>query len=228
MGANRVAMILAAGRGERMQPLTNHTPKPLLKVVGKPLIGYTLQRLAKAGCERVVINCAHLGEQFPATLGQGEQYGVDITYSHEEQPLETAGGIIQALPLINAQQFIVINGDIWCDHPLTSLFDRDLGDDLAHLVMVNNPPQHPLGDFVLEAGKLRAKPSSVTTGVTYSGIGIYSRKMFEGLNEGFQALRPLLDEGMMQHKISGEKFLGDWRDIGTPERLEQLNNDLSS
>lgn len=228
MAAERVAMILAAGRGERMRPLTDLKPKPLLDVGGHPLIGHTLRRLAAAGCQRVVINCAHLGEQIPATLGDGDDYGLAIQYSHEATALETAGGIIQALALIDASQFVLINGDIWCDHPIAPLFNRELHHNLAHLVMVPNPEQHPKGDFCLEQGRLTAKPTPDAMGVTYSGLGLYSRQMFEGLTPGFRALRPLLDEAMAQQRISGELFCGEWRDIGTPERLAALNKDMTN
>ncbi|HSG61335.1 MAG TPA: nucleotidyltransferase family protein [Pseudomonadales bacterium] len=216
-------MILAAGRGERMRPLTDSIPKPLLEVAGLPLIGHTLKRLALAGCQRVVINCAHLGEQLPATLGTGHHYGLQIQYSHESIALETAGGIIQAMPLINAEQFVLINGDIWCEHPIAPLFDLDLQRDLAHLVMVPNPPQHPYGDFCLTRGRLSTKPHAETPGVTYSGLGLYSEKMFRGIAEGFRPLRPLLDNAMSQQRLSGELFTGEWRDIGTPQRLAELN-----
>lgn len=226
MAALKVAMVLAAGRGERMRPLTDHTPKPLLEVAGQALIAHTLHRLASAGCERVVINCAHLGEQLPAALGNGERFQLDIRYSHEGDALETAGGIIHALPLIDAEQFLVINGDVWCDHPLQTLFDFDLGHDLAHLVMVDNPSQHPHGDFLLQDTRLKAKPDLQSAGLTYSGIGLYAREMFEGYHSGFRPLRPLLDQAMLENRVSGEHYRGDWRDIGTPERLAALNADL--
>jgi MurNAc alpha-1-phosphate uridylyltransferase len=227
MAAKHVAMVLAAGKGERMQPLTNHTPKPLLKAAGEPLIGHTLKRLAAAGCHRAVINCAHLGEQLPMALGDGAQYGLEILYSHEKEPLETAGGIIQALPLLNSEQFLVVNADVWCDYPLNSLINFSLNNDLAHLVMVNNPPQHPLGDFRLHSGRLHAKENHAEVGLTYSGIGLFSCELFNGLEEGFRALRPLLDSAMAAGRVSGELYSGDWRDIGTPERLQQLNRDLT-
>ena len=226
MAATNVAMILAAGRGERMRPLTDHTPKPLLDVAGQPLIAHTLHRLARAGCERVVINCAHLGEQLPAALGNGERFQLDIRYSHEGEALETAGGIIHAMPLIDADQFVVINGDVWCDHPLKTLFDTELSHDLAHLVMVDNPPQHPNGDFALQDARLQAKPDPQSVGYTYSGIGLYASEMFKGYCEGFRPLRPLLDKAMLENRVSGEHYHGEWRDIGTPERLAALNADL--
>ncbi len=227
MADAKVAIILAAGRGERMRPLTDHTPKPLLNVAGQPLISYTLQRLTKAGCGRVIINCAYLGEQLPAALGNGERFALDIRYSHEDEALETAGGIIQALPLIDAEKFLVINGDVWCDHSLQPLFDRELGQDLAHLVMVDNPTQHPFGDFRLQNTRLQAKPTRDSLGLTYSGIGLYTRALFENYPKGYRPLRPLLDKAMQDDRISGEHYRGDWRDIGTPERLAALNTDLS-
>lgn len=227
MASDRVAMILAAGRGERMQPLTNHTPKPLLPVAGKPLIAHSLERLVKAGCTRVVINCAHLGEQIPATLGDGSDYGLDIVYSHEDPALETAGGIIQALPLLDCEQFVVINGDVWCDTPLSNLFEHPLENNLAHLILVDNPSQHPLGDFMLDGSRITQRPHPDSQGFTYSGIGKYSRQMFTGYSAGFRPLRPLLDQAIADNTLSGEHYHGDWRDIGTPARLAQLNDELS-
>ncbi|MEY3017649.1 MAG: hypothetical protein RL336_784 [Pseudomonadota bacterium] len=226
MANDRVAMILAAGRGERMQPLTYHTPKPLLPVAGKPLIAHSLGRLIEAGCTRVVINCAHLGEQIPAALGDGSDYGLDILYSHEDPALETAGGIIRALPLLDCEHFVVINGDVWCDAPLDKVFNHPLNNDLAHLVMVDNPIQHPLGDFLLDGSRIAQRPHPDSQGFTYSGIGKYSRQMFAGYSAGFRPLRPLLDQAIANHQVSGEHYTGDWRDIGTPERLAELNNAL--
>jgi len=216
------AMILAAGRGERMRPLTDTIPKPLLEVGGKPLIVWHLEALALAGIEDIVINHAWLGEQIEATLGDGSVYGVRIHYSPEKpEALETAGGIIQALPLLGRDPFLVINGDIWCDYPFASLVAQPLESGIqAHLVMVDNPPQHPDGDFVLNKGLLGAegKPR-----LTFSGIGVYSASLFAGLSQGKRPLAPLLRVAMMETKVSGEHYSGQWFDIGVPARLQQLD-----
>ncbi len=216
------AMILAAGRGERMQPLTDSTPKPLLEVGGKPLIVWHLEALVRAGIEDVVINHAWLGNQIEAALGDGSAYGVRIVYSPEKpEALETAGGIIQALPLLGRDPFLVINGDIWCDYPLANLVTLVLQPAVqAHLVMVDNPVQHPEGDFALNNGRLdtEGKPR-----LTFSGIGVYSPSLFAGLAEGKRALAPLLRAAMMEFKVSGEHYSGQWFDIGTPDRLQQLD-----
>ncbi|VAX14556.1 Nucleotidyl transferase possibly involved in threonylcarbamoyladenosine formation [hydrothermal vent metagenome] len=220
------AMILAAGRGERMRPLTDTTPKPLLEVAGKPLIVWHLEALARAGIEDVVINHAWLGEQIEAVLGDGGHYGVSIRYSPEmPEALETAGGIIQALPLLGDAPFLVINGDIWCDYPITNLMASPLNPACqAHLIMVDNPPQHPRGDFVLNEGLLGAEGQPR---LTFSGIGIYLPSLFSGLTQGKRPLAPLLRAAMMEAQISGEYYSGQWFDIGTPDRLQQLDARLT-
>ena len=214
------AMILAAGRGERMRPLTDKTPKPLLTVAGKALIEYHIEALAKAGITELVINCAWLGQQIINKLGDGKQYGVNIVYSDEgEQALETAGGIIHALDLLGNDPFVVVNGDIWCDYDFSKLPRRPAG--LAHLVMTNNPEHNPQGDFVLQDdGFLKAEGDNR---LTFSGIGIYDPALFAGLPQGKQPLAPLLRSAMQSNKITGEKHAGKWLDIGTPERLSELN-----
>ncbi len=216
------AMILAAGRGERMRPLTDTTPKPLLEVGGKPLIVWHLEALAQAGIKEVVINHAWLGEQIEARLGDGRVYDVHIHYSPEKpEALETAGGIIQALPLLGDDPFLVINGDIWCDYPISNLVAQPLSPVFAaHLVMVDNPPQHSEGDFVLNGSLLAAegKPR-----LTFSGIGVYSASLFAGLPQGKRPLAPLLRAAMKKEKVSGEHYSGQWFDIGTPARLQQLD-----
>jgi len=218
------AMILAAGRGERMRPLTDTTPKPLLEVGGKPLIVWHLEALARAGIKDIVINHAWLGEQIEAALGDGQAYGVSIRYSPESPAaLETAGGIIQALPLLGDSPFLVINGDIWCDYPLADLVARPLTNMQAHLIMVDNPPQHPEGDFVLHDGLLA--PAG-TPRLTFSGMGLYSPDLFAGLPQGRRPLAPLLKTAMAQKKISGEHYSGQWFDVGTPARLQQLDSRL--
>ncbi len=220
------AMILAAGRGERMRPLTDTTPKPLLEVGGKPLIVWHLETLAQAGVHDIVINHAWLGEQIEAQLGDGRAYGVRIHYSPEKpEALETAGGIIQALPLLGQDPFLVINGDIWTDYPLANVVKRSLASEmLAHLLMVDNPPQHPEGDFVLNDGLLIAEGEPR---LTFSGIGVYSPELFADLAPGRRALAPILRAAMAEGKISAEYYRGQWFDIGTPERLQQLNEHLT-
>lgn len=216
------AMLLAAGRGERMRPLTDTTPKPLLEVAGKALIEYHLEALHRAGIGEVVVNHAWLGEVIEARLGDGRRYGLHITYSPEiPAALETAGGIIQALPLLGDAPFLVINSDIWTDYPLLRL--PRAPDGLAHLVMVDNPPQHPAGDFHLQDGRLSAEGEPR---LTYSGIGVYRPELFAGLPPGVRPLAPLLREAMQAGKVSGEHYTGAWFDIGTPERLAELDRRL--
>lgn len=218
------AMILAAGRGERMRPLTDTCPKPLLCVAGKPLIVWHLERLAKAGCREVVINHAHLGDQIEALLGEGDAWGLNITYSAEPAgALETAGGIVQALPLLGDEPFLVINGDIFCDwNPAQA----SLADDaLAHLVLVPNPEHHPDGDFVLDGIKVGTDGTAAK--LTFSGIGVYRPALFAGIVPGQVAkLAPLLREAMAQGKVSGELHRGRWTDVGTPQRLSELDTEL--
>ena len=219
------AMILAAGRGERMRPLTDHTPKPLLPVAGKPLIVWHIERLASAGCCRVVINHAHLGAQIEEQIGDGRRWGVDIRYSAEGegQALETGGGIHHALPLLGTSPFLVINGDVWCDMDLAGLvLPRDR---LAHLVMIDNPPHHPAGDFRLAGAELCTEGEPR---LTYSGIGIYTPQLFAACRPGAFPLGPLLREAMSRGLVSGQHFAGRWSDVGTPQRLADLDAELSS
>ena len=217
-------MILAAGRGERMRPLTDHTPKPLLSVGGKPLIFWHLERLAAAGFREVVINHAHLGAQIEAALGDGAQWGVSIRYSPEpEGALETAGGIANALPLLGDVPFLVVNGDIFCDwNPVR--FDLP-PNTLAHLVMVPNPGHHPDGDFVLNGSKVG--DGDTATGdqkLTFSGIGLYRPQLFSKIVRGTPAkLAPLLRGAMKTGQVSGERHDGLWIDVGTPQRLADLD-----
>ena len=223
------AMILAAGRGERMRPLTDHTPKPLLQAGGKPLIVWHLEKLAAAGFREVVINHAHLGEQIEAALGDGSKWGLTITYS-EEPPgaLETAGGIAQALPLLGDAPFLVVNGDVWCDWDFRRA--RSLADRLAHLVFVDNPPQHRLGDFCLDGETVRyAAEANDATGptLTYAGTGVFSPRFFAGVTPGtILKLRPLLDAAIARRALTGEHHDGAWVDVGTPERLAELDHHL--
>lgn len=222
------AMILAAGRGERLRPLTDNTPKPLLQAGPKRLIEYLIDNLVVAGFEDLVINYAHLGRQFPQTLGDGSRYSARIQYSPElEGGLETAGGIIKALPLLGNSPFLVVNGDIWTDFDFAGLNNFDLdADALCHLVLVQNPLHNPTGDFGLDsAGRLTAATQDKWT---FSGIGIYRPEMFAGLSHGKRALKPLFDRAIAAGKISGQLYHGDWSDIGTVERLEDLEKQLST
>lgn len=213
------AMILAAGRGERMRPLTDSCPKPLLQVGGKALIEYHIEALARADCREIVINHAWLGEQLENYLGDGTRYGVRLQYSREGTALETAGGIIQALPLLGEAPFIVVNGDIWTDYPLAGLPTQPAG--LAHLVLVDNPPQHPEGDFVLRDHRVLAEDKRGK--LTFSGIAVYQPALFTGLTPGVRPLAPLLRQAMQQQQVSGEHYTGRWFDIGTPQRLTELD-----
>ena len=223
------AMILAAGRGERMRPLTDRCPKPLLQAADKPLIVYHLERLAAAGFRDIVINHAHLGEQLVAALGNGSRWGLSITWSPEPVgALETAGGIRQALPHLdtgNDDPFLVINGDIYCDWPIKPQVLPE--GDLAHLILVNNPVQHPSGDFVLAEGRIRDKNATDPSALTFAGIGIYRPSLFKDLIMGAAAkLAPLLRTAMAKHRVSGEHHQGRWEDVGTPERLALLDQEL--
>jgi MurNAc alpha-1-phosphate uridylyltransferase len=216
------AMILAAGRGERMRPLTDHTPKPLLKVGGKSLIAWHLERLAVAGFKDIVINHAHLGGQIENALGNGSQWGVRIQYSPEKIALETAGGIANAMPLLGDAPFLVVNGDVYTDIDFAAL--KLAPPNLAHLVMVDNPPQHAAGDFTLCNGKLSVDG---TEKLTFSGVGIYAPSLFAGVVRGEAAkLAPLLKAAMAQGLVSGSHHQGAWHDIGTPERLQALDSQL--
>lgn len=220
-------MILAAGRGERMRPLTDHTPKPLLPVAGKPLIVWHLERLARAGVRDIVINHAHLGDQIEALLGDGAAWGLRIQYSAEPHgALETAGGIANALPLLGNDPFLVVNGDIFCDWDFAQA--GAIGINMAHLVLVDNPPHHPGGDFTLAAGKVGAgETASSTPCLTFSGIGIYHPALFAGLSRGQPAkLAPLLRSAIAAGQISGAHHTGRWVDVGTPERLAALDTAL--
>ncbi|WP_126452910.1 N-acetylmuramate alpha-1-phosphate uridylyltransferase MurU [Sulfuriflexus mobilis] len=218
------AMILAAGRGERMRPLTNTTPKSLLQVGGQALIVYHILALREAGIDEIVINHAWLGELITDYLGDGDQYGVQIHYSDESGgALETAGGIVKALPLLGEAPFVVVNADIFTDYAYQNLPQRP--DGLAHLVMVDNPPQHPDGDFVLSAGRLRAEAGPR---LTFSGIGLYEPKLFADCQPGPLPLAPILRAAMARNEVSGEHYRGQWQDIGTPARLAELNASLGA
>jgi len=215
----RVAMILAAGRGERMRPLTDRLPKPLLPVRGKPLIEYHVERLAQAGVERIVINLAWLGNLIRDALGDGSRYGLTIDYSDETpQALETGGGIFRALPLLGEGTFLVVNGDVFSDYPFARA-GLAPGRD-AHLVLVPNPPQHPHGDFGLERGL--ALPDAQVR-YTFAGIAAYRREFFADSPGGAFPLRPLMVRAMAAGRCSAELYRGLWQDVGTVERLRALN-----
>lgn len=217
-------MILAAGRGERMRPLTDTTPKPMLQVAGKPLIQHVIENLVAAGYPEIVINLAHLGQQISAYFGTGQRLGADIVYTDEgATALETAGGIINALPVLGPQPFLVVNGDIASDFPLSSLRGQTIDPErLAHLVLVDNPPHNRHGDFSLcEDGRLAEQGQDK---LTFSGIGLYHPNLFRDVPPGKSKLGPLLTRHMAERRISGERHQGFWMDIGTPERLQELNN----
>jgi len=219
------AMILAAGRGERMRPLTDVTPKPLLKAGGKPLIVWHIEKLARAGFTELVVNHAHLGEKIEAVLGNGSRFGVSIRYSHEIEALETAGGIANAMPLLGPEPFLVVNGDIFCDYDFTAL-PRELGELSAWLVLVDNPDHHPDGDFALRNGKVL---NGGEHKLTFSGIGIYRPELFAAIARGTKAsLAPLLREQMTAGRVGGEHHCGLWLDVGTPQRLRELDQMLQN
>jgi MurNAc alpha-1-phosphate uridylyltransferase len=228
------AMILAAGRGERMRPLTDHTPKPLLSVGGKPLLVWHIERLRAAGFSHIVVNHAHLGQQIEDALGNGAALGVSIEYSREVSALETAGGIATALPLIEEDVFPVVNGDIYCEFDFARLAGPlarlAAGHDQAHLVLVDNPPHHPKGDFVLDGARLKNADAPLTahpSRLTFSGIGAYHRALFAHTPAGEKApLAPLLRLAIDAGRVSGEHFAGRWEDVGTPARLAALDEEI--
>jgi N-acetyl-alpha-D-muramate 1-phosphate uridylyltransferase len=213
------AMILAAGKGERMRPLTALTPKPLLAVRGQPLIVWHVRALARAGIKQIVINLSGLGGQIRDVLGAGGQFGVELSYSDEgAEPLETGGGIFRALPLLGADPFLVVNGDTFTDFDFATLaLTRDA---LAHLVLVPNPPQHPQGDFAMQDGQLN---ESGAPRYTYAGLAAFSPRFFAGCAPGKFPLLPLLRQAIGLGRLRGELYQGLWSDVGTPERLAVLN-----
>ncbi|WP_266181106.1 N-acetylmuramate alpha-1-phosphate uridylyltransferase MurU [Dyella humicola] len=234
----RHALIFAAGLGERMRPLTDHTPKPLLPVGGKPLIVWHLEKLAAIDVHYVVINTSHLAEQFPDTLGDGSRWGLRIRYAYEgPTPLETGGGMLNALGLLGPEPFIVINGDVWTDADFAALPSEPRG--LAHLLMVDNPAQHPHGDFRLDDEGL-LHDDDAPPRLTYSGLGVFRRELLDDWREviGHTAdldaqppafkLKPLLLRAMAQEKLSGSHHRGAWTDVGTPQRLNELDARLRS
>lgn len=223
------AMILAAGRGERMRPLTDHTPKPLLPVAGMPLIAWQIRKLVGAGISEIVINVSHLGAMIEAALGDGAQYGARLAYSHESEALETAGGIAYALPLLSGEPFLVVNADVFCDFDYARLAATAASLSppgmLAHLVLVDNPPHHPGGDFCLGPRLVAAVGGPR---LTFSGIGLYHPALFAGIVRGtkFQ-LAALLRGPIAEGRVSGEYYPGRWLDVGTPGRLAELERKLA-
>lgn len=221
-------VLLAAGHGTRMRPLTNHTPKPLLKVGTRSLIEHHLVRLAAQGFKRIVINIAHMADQFEPALGDGSKYGLDIAYSNESESgaLETAGGLVNAMPLIASDPFLTVNADIWTDFDLRELLVKSPLH--ARLVMVSNPKHNPTGDFELNADGLLCEKISSNNSInndstlTYSGIAIYRKSVFKELSAGKQALAPIFRQLIKEKKLEGLKLAGKWQDIGTPERLNDL------
>ncbi len=225
-------LLLAAGRGERMRPLTDNLPKPLLTIKNKSLLAWHLDSISKAGLQNVVINHAWLGNKIEAALRSGEEFGVEIKYSPEGTALETAGGIAKALPLLQPEDyFLVINGDVFSPNlPITNILGKVAtlraapNKPLAHLLMVPNPVQHPEGDFFLEDSQVSAQNLGAGEKLTFSGIGLYHKDLFKDLAIGVPAkLAPLLRSTMEQNKVSGEKYVGPWHDVGTPQRLQELN-----
>ena len=216
------AMILAAGRGERMRPLTDQIPKPLLEVAGKPLVQYHIEALRDAGFSELVINHAWLGKQIVRYFGDGARFGVEILYSPEpEGALETGGGIHNALPLLGDDAFLVVNGDIWTDYPYANL--NHPPPQLAHLVLVDNPPHHAQGDFSLDNGFVADGGDAA---LTFSGIGLYRPELFASHPSGVFPLAPLLREAMRAGQVTGEHYVGGWTDAGTPQRLTALDEQL--
>jgi len=216
-------MILAAGRGERMRPLTDALPKPLLEVGGKPLIVWHIEKLAKAGFEEIVINIAHLGHKIPQVLGDGSKWAVKLIYSDEQAVggLETLGGILKALPLLGEKPFLVVNGDVFCEYDFNANFE--LKEKLAHLVLVPNPPHNEKGDFNLVGSEVSNEGKNM---LTFSGIAYYNPKIFQGLRVDKRPLAPLLRKHIEKNQVSGELFTKRWHDIGTPQRLQEINDAL--
>ncbi|WP_309149061.1 MULTISPECIES: N-acetylmuramate alpha-1-phosphate uridylyltransferase MurU [Dasania] len=220
-------MILAAGLGKRMRPLTNHVPKPLLLIAGKPLIEYHIERLVAAGIRDIVINHAYLGEQIEHCLGDGSRWGASISYSREGEPLETGGGIYQALPLLGEQPFLVVNSDVWTDYPLEQLVLRQGANSLklAHLVLTANPEHNATGDFVLLPGQ-HVVAEGEGPRLTFTGLSLLHPNLFNACEPGSFPLLGLLTEAMAAGQVSGEHYRGNWVDVGTPQRLLELDRQV--
>ncbi|HEY4369226.1 MAG TPA: nucleotidyltransferase family protein [Steroidobacteraceae bacterium] len=216
-------MILAAGRGERMRPLTDAMPKPLLPVAGKPLIQYHIEALAAAGIREMVINLAWKGSMLRQSLGDGARFGAQIQYCNEgEVALETGGGVFNALPILGRAPFLVVSGDVWTDYPMSTAAARLNGDDVAHFVMVPNPGFHAAGDFALNEGRMALQGEHYT----YANIGVFDPEFFAGCKPGRFALAPLMREWIGKGRVSGELYMGRWHNIGTPHQLEALDAEL--
>ena len=218
-------MILAAGEGRRMRPLTDSLPKPLIEVDGKPLLAFHLERLVAAGFTDIVVNASYFSEQIEAFCGDGSRWGCHVKVVVEPKPLETAGGILNALPLLGDEPFALVNGDVFTHYPFEQLRRHDLKNDLAHLVMIPNPTHHPEGDFQLSETRIVEAQTSRTT---FSGLSVMSPRLFAGLAPGKLALRPVLDQAITLKRVSGELFPGLWSDVGTPDRLRNLEIALAS
>lgn len=223
------AMILAAGRGERMRPLTDRTPKPLLPVAGKPMIQYHIEALAAAGVREIVINLAWLGQQIRAAIGEGSQFGVRIHYSDEgDAALETGGGVFKALPLLagpsGADPFVVVSGDVWTEYPLQDVQAKLSNADMAHFVVVPNPDFHARGDFGLLDGRLTDSGERYT----YANIGVMRPEFFAGCQAGKFPLAPLMFEWIRKGRVSGELYRGVWHNVGTPQQLQQIDQEASA
>jgi MurNAc alpha-1-phosphate uridylyltransferase len=221
----RRVMILAAGEGRRMRPLTDSLPKPLIEVDGKPLLAFHLERLVAAGFTDIVVNASYFSEQIEAFCGDGSRWGCHVKVVVEPKPLETAGGILNALPLLGDEPFALVNGDVFTHYPFEQLRRHDLKNDLAHLVMIPNPTHHPEGDFQLSETRIVEAQTSRTT---FSGLSVMSPHLFAGLAPGKLALRPVLDQAITLKRVSGELFSGLWSDVGTPDRLRNLEIGLAS
>lgn len=220
------AMLLAAGRGERLRPITDRLPKALVPAGGKPLIAWHLERLAAAGCREAVINVSHLGEQIVDYLGEGRRFGLRIAYSREPSPLETAGGIAQALPLLGSAPFLLVNADIYCEVAFAPLLAYPLASMLAHLILVPNPAHRGQGDFSLEDGRVS---SGGGARYTYAGVAVMSPRLVASVSPGAKApLAPLLYAAADEQRLSGQLFTGLWQDVGTPERLAELETQLAA
>ena len=218
------AMILAAGLGNRMRPLTLYTPKPLLEVGGKALIVWHIEKLRDIGVTEIVINSAWLADKLIGTLGDGSQFGVQIRWTREDEGLETAGGIINASPLLGTEPFILVNGDVWTTMDFAPLLEVDLANDVAHLILVDNPPQHAEGDFILKQGRAFTFDQNIEgENLTFSGVSVIHPRMFAGLDAGKRPLAPLLKQAMLDGQIAASKLEGAWVDVGTPERLTALD-----
>ena len=220
------AMVLAAGRGERLPPLTERLPKPMVEAGGRPLIDWHLQRLAAAGLRDAVINVSHLAEQIVAHVGDGARYGMRVAWSRETEPLETAGGIANARALLGEAPFLLVNSDIYCEVDFSPLKSLPLRGNLAHIVLVPNPPHHPEGDFTLESGMVG---NGAAPRYTYAGVAVMSPSIVAGVRAGEKApLGPLLRKAAGDGKLSGELFRGLWTDVGTAERLAELRTLLAA